>query len=140
MKSYELQTYQNGAWQFDAYFDSRDLVVSEAERMDQSNRYVGVRVLEEVFDEDRQSSKYQTIFSRLKKAGNSGVQRKSPGAAGSGAAPGSVSVREPAKASRRGPAKKKSGRSVTWLLFGGIGLAVLGIFAIIVLREIAGSA
>ena len=35
MKTYELQVYQNGAWKFDSYFDQRDMVLSEAERIDQ---------------------------------------------------------------------------------------------------------
>ena len=31
MNTYELQVYQNGGWQFDSYYDSKDLVLSEAE-------------------------------------------------------------------------------------------------------------
>ena len=67
MDTYELQVYQNGGWQFDSYYDSKNIVLSEAERIDATGRYLGVRVLEEKFDEERQKSSYSTIFSRLKK-------------------------------------------------------------------------
>ncbi len=61
MDTYELQVYQNGGWQFDSYYDDRDLVLSEAERIDAAGRYLGVRVREERFNEERESSSYKTI-------------------------------------------------------------------------------
>lgn len=138
MKTYELQVFQNGGWQFDSYFDDRDLVVSEAERLETAGRYLGVRVVEETFNEEKQASSYATIFSRLKQTeevvatakgalkgnnGNQGAERDSS---------------RPRAAPRK--AKKSNGNgSVAWLLIGGAALVVVGIFAIIALRGFAGS-
>ena len=44
MQAYEIQVYHNGRWEFDSYFNDRELVMSEAERMGGSGRYSGVRV------------------------------------------------------------------------------------------------
>lgn len=135
MSTFELQTYQNGGWQFDAYFDDKGMVVSEAEKMDATGRYVGVRVLEEKFNEAKQTSSYSTIFSRLKKDDPVGAPRKSASSSNATSdkgAPGSASKRQPSR-------KAKKGGNTTLLLFGGIAMVVAGIFAILALREFSGS-
>ncbi len=155
MDTYELQVYQNGSWQFDSYYDDRDLVLSEAEMIDAAGRYLGVRVLEERFNEERQTSSYATVFSRLRKndeIGGSPSRDARAGTAGAaGAAASGASERSSGGArtgagerksggARTGARKsKKAGGNVTWLLMGGIAMVVIGIGLIIVLREFSGS-
>lgn len=142
MKTYELQVYQNGGWQFDSYFDNRDLVVSEAERLETAGRYLGVRVVEETFDEEKQASSYATIFSRLKQTDEVVATAKSAlkGNTAKSALKGNQGAEPDSSRPRAGPRKaKKSKGSVAWLLIGGAALVVVGIFAIIALRGFAGS-
>ena len=129
MSAYELQVYQNGGWQFDSYFDDRGMVISEAERLDAAGRYLGVRVLEESFNEQKQSSSYRTVFSRLKKNDEVG--------GGSKAAPAATGV-EPAKRSSAKSKSKSSGKSIMWPMLGGIALVLVGIAMIFFLREYSG--
>jgi len=62
MRAFEIHTYQNGRWKIDAVFDDRSLALFEAKRMDEGNRFAGVRVVEESFDEDSQETQTRTIF------------------------------------------------------------------------------
>lgn len=158
MSSYELQTYRDGQWKFDSYFDQRDLVLSEAARLDQTGRYMGVRVLEEQFNEDSQTSNYKTIFSRLRRiddapgaksakpakpaaqsgavrAGGSGAKSRAGGSGAKSRAGGATM--SPRQIKRRG--SKKSGTSPLLLLGIASVLVLVGIGAVIALRSIAGS-
>lgn len=135
MSAYELQTYQSGQWKFDSYYDDRDLVMSEASRMDHSGKYMGVRVLEETFVEETQTAKYATIYSRLKKVdqgANSSRSAPQPGAR-KPAARGGASSR---KITRK-PKKKKSGGGTFRLIFVSLFLLLLGIGALFMLRSLA---
>jgi len=138
MSAYELQVYQNGGWQFDSYFDNRELVLSEAERLDAAKRYLGVRVLEEIYNEEKQSSSYKTIFSRLRRNEEvGGGKGRSASASRTSAPPGAGMY-----ASRRGggrPAPAKSSGSIVWPLIGGIFLVVIGVVMVYILREFSGS-
>lgn len=67
MQSFELQVYKGGKWEFDSYFDDRETALFEAERLHDSDRYHGIRVLEEQFTEDSATSRCSVIFSRLRK-------------------------------------------------------------------------
>lgn len=62
MRAFEIQTFQGGKWQIDSIFDDRDLAMIEAQRMDESGRYLGVRVTEEIFDEATDHTIARTIF------------------------------------------------------------------------------
>lgn len=75
MQSFELQVYKSGKWEFDSYFDDRETALFEAERLHDSDRYHGIRVLEEQFREDSATSQCSVIFSRVKKVGASDDQR-----------------------------------------------------------------
>ncbi len=139
MHTYELQVYKNGGWQFDSYYDNRDLVLFEAERIDAAGRYLGVRVLVEKFNEERQTSSFSTIFSRLKKndeIGGPPSQGARAGTAGKAEASPSGAGKRRSGGARK---SKKSGGNVTWILMGGIALVVIGIGMILALREFAGS-
>ncbi len=62
MKSFELHTYKDGQWKIDSIFDDRELAIFEARRVEASNRYSGVRVIEEIFDEASDSITTRTLF------------------------------------------------------------------------------
>ena len=49
MKAFEIHTYQSGKWKIDSVFDDRDLAMFEAQRMDSSGRYTGIRVVEDIY-------------------------------------------------------------------------------------------
>ena len=68
LKVFELHTYRNGSWKIDSVFDDRDLALMEADRVDRSNRYSAVRVVEETFDEDTEKGGTRTIFRSNKAA------------------------------------------------------------------------
>lgn len=76
MRAFEIQTFTGGKWKIDSVFDDRDLAVFEARRMDDSNRYAGVRVVEETFDEETEQSVARTIF----RGGRVGVDVSRPSA------------------------------------------------------------
>jgi hypothetical protein len=78
MKAFEIHTYQSGKWKIDSVFDDRDLAMFEASRMDESGRYSGVRVIEEIFVEQTQQTRTRTIFRGSKvEANNAAELRKS---------------------------------------------------------------
>lgn len=66
MKAFEIHTFQGGKWKIDSVFDDRELALYEAQRMDESGRYTGVRVVEEVFVETTQQTKTRTIYRGTK--------------------------------------------------------------------------
>ncbi len=62
MKSFEIQTYKDGNWRIDSIFDDRDLALFEARRVEEGNKYSGVRVIEENYDEASNRAPSRTIF------------------------------------------------------------------------------
>ena len=62
MKALEIHTYQSGKWKIDSVFDDRDLAMFEAQRMDSSGRYTGIRVVEEIYLESTRETKTRTIY------------------------------------------------------------------------------
>lgn len=68
MKAFEIHTYQSGKWKIDSVFDDRDLAMFEAQRMDESGRYTGIRVVEEIYVEATQETKTRTIYRGSKVA------------------------------------------------------------------------
>lgn len=62
MRAFEIQVYTSGRWNIDSIFDDRDLALHEAKRMDTSGRHVGVRVVEETYDEEQDRTSSRTIF------------------------------------------------------------------------------
>lgn len=77
MKAFEIHTYQGGRWKIDSVFDDRDLAVFEAERMDVSGRYPGIRVVEETFHEASNTTTSRTVFrgSKVAKANDDVLQK-----------------------------------------------------------------
>ncbi len=66
MRAYEIHTFLNGRWKIDSVFDDKELALFEAQRMDGSKRYSGVRVVEEAFDERNNKTSARTIFRGTK--------------------------------------------------------------------------
>ena len=66
MRAYEIHTFQNGRWKIDSIFDDKELALFEAQRMDGSGRFSGVRVVEEAFDDNNTKTSARTIFRGTK--------------------------------------------------------------------------
>ncbi len=66
MRSFEIHTFQSGRWKIDSVFDDKDLALFEAQRMDESGRYSGVRVVEEAIDNRNRRMKPRTVFRGTK--------------------------------------------------------------------------
>jgi hypothetical protein len=78
MKAFEIHTYQSGKSKIDSVFDDRDLAMFEAQRMDSSGRYTGIRVVEEIYLESTRETKTRTIYRGSKIAeANAAQLRKS---------------------------------------------------------------
>lgn len=78
MKAFEIHTYQSGKWKIDSVFDDRDLAMFEAQRMDESGRYTGIRVVEEIYVDSTQETRTRTIYRGSKvDAANAEQLRKS---------------------------------------------------------------
>lgn len=60
--SYEIQTYRNGDWTIQAFFDDKELALLEARRMSESNRYPAVRVIEEILDSNMDEVRERVVF------------------------------------------------------------------------------
>lgn len=135
-QAYEIQVYQNGRWEFDSYFNDRDLVLSEAERIGFAGRYSGVRVLEETYNDETNKADCKVIFSRLSKmAGPNGDWRER--AQRSSSAGGSEPDRR-----YNGPrqaAQPRKPANLLVLVAIASGIVLVGIAAIIVIRQLAGS-
>ena len=62
MKAFEIHTFHNGRWKIDSVFDDSDLAVLEARRLNDGKAQLGVRVVEEEFDEQSRRTMARTIF------------------------------------------------------------------------------
>ena len=118
MKAFEIHTFRGGKWKIDSVFDDRDLAMFEAKRMDSSNRFPGVRVVEEIFDESQSTTTTRTIFRGSSgadaviaaPASNATARPAAKGAARASGARGRVRARP--------PPKKKSGTLGPLMIFG----------------------
>ena len=126
MKTFELQIYRDGGWMIDSFFDDRELALFEAQRMERSHRYSGVRVVEETHESGTGQIRSRTVFQRT-------VAQKKPAAR-------ERSTVDPRRFRRPTPAKRKkkgAGPIPLVLTFGG--LVLLGIAGVILLRFLAES-
>ena len=76
MRTYEIHILRNGRWKIDSVFDDKELALFEAQRMDGSGRYPGVRVIEEAFDEQDTNISARTIFRGTKASQTNNKDRK----------------------------------------------------------------
>ena len=128
MKTYELQIYREGSWKIDSFYDDRELVLFEAHRMNESHRYSGIRVVEEIHDSDTGKTRTRTVFQRT--AAQKAARRDQ-----AMAEPRNVRHEPPAAT----VAKENSWRPIH-LMLAFSGLLLLGFAAVILLRFLAGSA
>ena len=130
MRAYEIHTYRDRVWKVDSVFDDRELAIFEAKRVVEGNRYSGVRVVEENFDEVSNLTKTRTVFrggAAKSKRSVPADSRSKPKRAG----PGGGTGREPARKGGRRPQKKETNVVVPVLvtlvcLLGGL-VALLGL-------------
>ena len=135
MKTYELQTYNRTDWKIDSMFDDAEMAVDEARRVEESKRYSGVRVIEEIYDEETNRTTTRTVFrgglaNQMNKERHASKQSRSTPPA----APRYGTGREPVHrvASR---AKQKQGSLLTPILLFVI-CALLGLLALIGLHQL----
>ena len=62
MKSYELHTYKDGKWKIDSVFDDEETAMHEARRAQTANRYNTIRLIEEDYDQVKNSTTTRTLF------------------------------------------------------------------------------
>ena len=137
MQAFELQTYKNGKWDVDSYFDDRQLALSEAQRLEGSARHMGVRVVQEEYDEQSNKADCHVIFSRMKNIGEQDEWRGQAMRA-SREPQGSTPRREGANQVRqRRPKPKKSKGNLYVTIAIGLVLLLAGVAAMIGLQEIA---
>lgn len=136
MQAYEIQVYQNGRWEFDSYFNDRDLVLSEAERIGFAGRYSGVRVLEETYNDETNKADCKVIFSRLSKVSgpNSDWRERAQRSNSNG---GGETERR--YAGPRQAAQPRKPANLLALVAIASGIVLIGIAAIIAIRQIAGT-
>ncbi|WP_085904162.1 hypothetical protein [Kiloniella majae] len=60
--SFEVDTYQNNRWVLECVLDDKDMALSTAKRLYDSKRFSAVRVVQETFNEDSNSSRERVIF------------------------------------------------------------------------------
>jgi hypothetical protein len=139
-RSYEIQTFVNGDWKIQAFFDDKDLALLEAKRMVQSRRYPALRVTEEYWDDRNEVFRSRTIYR------DNEVDRHNQQVAEKRA-----EVRREAEESRerrqaRREQNKKTkqsnqqafGQTYVGLAVKGLGIFALGVAAIYLLNVLAG--
>lgn len=99
LRVFEIHTYRGGSWRIDSVFDDRDLAMMEADRIERSRRYSGVRVIEETFNDETQRGATRTVYRSSKadriNAANR-VRQEAP-------------IKTPPPPPRKAPAQKKKG-------------------------------
>ncbi len=76
MRSYEIQVFKAGKWEFDSYFKDRDSAMFDADQLAADARIEGVRVLKENYDETSNTATCDVIFTRLRNKNGPGDRRK----------------------------------------------------------------
>ena len=141
MSTFELQTFHAGKWAVDSYFDDRDLAMSEAERLDNSPRHSGVRVLQEDFDDGSDRSTVRVIFTKVKDGGETDGgwrgQVKKPSQKPSQKASGTRAASNGGTKSKRQPKKQHGTSNLYWIISIAVILLLAGVAAMIGLQEFA---
>lgn len=65
-RAFEIQQYKSGMWKINSVFDDAELACFEARRMFESGLYSGVRVIEELFDDDTGMTRSRTLYNSTK--------------------------------------------------------------------------
>jgi len=78
VRSYEIQIFKGGKWEFDSHFDDRDSAMSDADQLAADLRIQGGRVLKENYDQDTNVATCDVIFTRMRKKNGPGDNRQGP--------------------------------------------------------------
>ena len=136
MSTFEIHVYKSGVWNVDSYFDDREIAVSEAERLNTSGRYAGVRILQEDYDDVSNKSTCRVVFSKMRQTDDNqswrvGAKRASMARAG----PDRSAAAARPRRSRSSP--KSSNKSLYIGLVVAFLVLIAGAAAMIGLQEIA---
>lgn len=139
MRAFEIHTFQGGKWKIDSVFDDRELAVFEAQRMEGSKRYSGVRVVEENFDEQTHQTQTRTIYKGTVVDNQTlpePIRKQAPGAKGpkSAARGGAAAGRRGTKGTVAPKAQKSNGLLIALLSI----IVIGGISAMVALRFLSG--
>ncbi len=74
--SYEVQVYQRGDWRIDSIANDRESAMESARVFEKSKHCPGVRVVEEVYDEDTQHTATKIVFRHNKSDGGPPAARR----------------------------------------------------------------
>ncbi len=64
--AYEVQTYENGAWQIASVHEDKELALMEARRMEEGLRRRETRVVEEMHDEESGKTRSKIVYATPK--------------------------------------------------------------------------
>ena len=138
MKSFEIQTYKDSNWRIDSIFDNRDLALFEARRVEEGNRYSGIRVIEENYDEASNQATSRTIFRGGKNFPDGAVDQKEKARKVALAKKWGRDVRHGSRApgrKRRRQKKAKTSKFIIPVLVLGV-LVIVGLAALFGLRHL----
>ena len=133
MRAFEIHTFQGGKWKIDSIFDDRDLAVFEAQRMEGSKRHLGIRVVEETFDENTQQTAVRTIYKGTAVDSPSQAEPKKQQSAPKGGRPAAKGGGAPRRHSKAAPRPKQEKSNGLLLAIFSI-IIIVGAGAIIALR------
>jgi hypothetical protein len=136
VSTFEIQVYKSGVWNIDSYFDDREIAMSEAERLNESGRHAGVRILQEDYDEASNRSKCRVVYSRTKHS-NARQERRGQGKRASMNREGASTREGNTRPSRRRPSPKNSSTSLYIGFVVALMVLIAGAAAMIGLQEIA---
>ncbi|NKB22312.1 MAG: hypothetical protein GKS01_17635 [Alphaproteobacteria bacterium] len=75
MRSYEIQVFKAGKWEFDSYFEDRESAMFDADQLVADVRIQGVRVLKENYNQESNIAKCDVIFTRMRNKNGPGDWR-----------------------------------------------------------------
>ncbi len=64
--SYELLSFRGGSWVIESVHDTQDVALQEARRLLEGRHQKGVKVIEETYDADTDTTRARIVFSRQK--------------------------------------------------------------------------
>lgn len=135
MSTFEIQVYKSGIWNADSYFDDRDIALSEAERLNGSGKHAGVRLLQDDYDEQSNTSNCRVVFTKMRQS--DGNQDWRVDSKRTSMTRNSAKKEAPARQSRSRAKPKKSNASIYIGLAVAFIVLIAGAAAMIGLQEIA---
>ncbi len=114
--SFEVDTYQNNRWVLECVLDDKDMALSTAKRLYDSKRFSAVRVVQETYDENSNSSRERVIFETTVADRDNRVAKQKAATTKVDRSERKALRKRPSQATKRDPkAAKKSGPSL-WVL------------------------